>query len=150
MRVLFIANRDPRKRYRFLLEPLREVGVDVDLFDGAGTMPMVLWRAIGVLRGRPRAEVLILTGGDIRNFAWFLLARSMTRSKIVLRFGGDPLEVRNSVERGFLARRNWLNYLRSYIGKTLTQYAGRAWRKGAQPGAAADPESAPIIGERCR
>jgi len=122
MRVLFIANRDPRKRYRFLLEPLREVGVDVGLFDGSGAMPMVLLRAIGALRRAPRAEVLILTGGDIRNFVWFLLARLITRSKIVLRFGGDPLEVRNSAERGFLAQRNWLNFLRSYIGKTLTQF----------------------------
>ncbi len=121
MRVLFIANHDPRKRYRFLLEPLREVGVAADLFDGSGAMPMVLFRAMSALRAVPRAEVIILTGGDIRNFAWFLLARLITRSKIVLRFGGDPLEVRNSVERGFRARRNWLNFLRSYIGKTFTK-----------------------------
>lgn len=121
MRVLFIANGDPRKRYRFLLEPLLEVGVDVDLFDASGAMPLVLLRAIGRLRRAPRAEILILTGGDIRNFIWFLLARLLTRSKIVLRFGGDPLAVRNSVESGFLARRNWARLVRSYMGKTLTK-----------------------------
>lgn len=122
MRVLFIANNDPRKRYRFLLEPLSETETDVSLFDASGALIPTLVKAYGVLRNRPRAQAIILIGGDIRNFIWFTMALALTDARVVLRFGGDPLVVRDSVERGFRAQRRWLDLVRSFVGKSLTRF----------------------------
>lgn len=121
MRVLFISTRDPRRRYRFLLEPLREIGVDVDLFDGAGSMRSTLPKVIRRLRASPPSDVLILTGSSTRNFIWFLVARLLTRTRIVLRFGGDPLEVRNAVDRGYRGQRSWKTSLGTFLSTAITR-----------------------------
>lgn len=121
MRVVFIVTRDPRQRYRFLHDPLAASGVDVDRFEDRGFLLSTLLRGLRLARRRPQADIVMLTGGDIRNFFWFLAVRLFSRARVVARFGGDPIEVRASAQKTFLARRRYLSWLRSRVGEALTR-----------------------------
>ena len=121
MQVLFIATRDPRQRYRFLHDPLTSTDTAVFLHEDTGTLLPAIVRGARRLRLQPRPDVVILTGGDIRNFIWFILVALLTRARRVVRFGGDPLQVRDSAQSSFRARGQWLRYLRSRVGKALTR-----------------------------
>ena len=80
MRVLFISTRDPRRRFRFLYEPLLEIGVDAELLDGTASIRSTLPRVWRRLRAKPRIDVLVLTGSNTANFPWYLLTRLLTRA----------------------------------------------------------------------
>ena len=121
MRVLFIATRDPRRRYRFLHDPLLDTDVEVDLFEDAGMLLSMIPVGLKAMRRSPPADVVMLTGGDIRNFIWFLLTKIFTRARIVVRFGGDPIEVRESAQKTFIEKGHWGKYFRSLVGKWLTR-----------------------------
>ncbi len=114
MHVLFISNRDPRKRYRFQLEPLREVGASVELLDGAGAASRAVPKVIARLLRKPRVDVVMLTGGNSSNLIWYLLTTIFSRARVVLRFGGHPLDVRASVMRSFREQKQKLSMYSSF------------------------------------
>ena len=120
MHVLFIASLDPRERYRFVMEPMLTTSMDVNCYQDRGNILLSIISGVAFLRKRKRFDVVVLTGGDIRNLIWFCLVRLITSASIVLRFGGDPSSVRRSAQMSLKASGNRLRYYRGALGFRAT------------------------------
>ncbi len=116
MRILFIANTDKRRRYRFVMEPLRAVGVDAHCYEEKSNLIATFFYGIKVLLSKPKSHIVVLTGGDLRNVIWFLILRIFTRMRVVVRFGGDPITVRRSAQSSFSDAKNIFATIRTQLG----------------------------------
>ena len=114
--VLFIASLDARERYRFVMEPMLTTTMVVDCYKDSGNILRSLFSAALFLKKRRSFDVVILTGGDIRNLVWFSLISLFTSAKIVIRFGGDPSSVRRSTQTSVKASGTRLLYYRGALG----------------------------------
>ena len=116
MRILFIANLDERQRYKFVMIPLSKVGANVFVYHEKYNILSSFYNGIKALRKYSANDAVVLTGGDIRNVIWFYIIRYLFRSKVVLRFGGNPVSVRSSVQENLLNNLSISEWLRSRLG----------------------------------
>lgn len=127
MRILFIASTDSRRRYRFVMEPLRSVDVDVLCFEEQRNSMISFFRGIKTILTKPKSDVAVLTGGDLRNVIWLLLFRVIFNIRVVVRFGGDPIAVRRSAQNSFIGNKKLTAVLRGQAGafgsRFLLKYA---------------------------
>ncbi|NNE63002.1 MAG: glycosyltransferase family 4 protein [Gammaproteobacteria bacterium] len=114
--VLFIASLDSRERYRFVMEPMLTTSMDIDCYKDSGNILVSMFTGVAFLLKRRRFDVVVLTGGDIRNLVWFSLVRLITNARIIIRFGGDPSSVRRSMQASVKASGNRLLYYRGALG----------------------------------
>lgn len=117
MRILFIANTDKRQRHRFVMEPLREVGVDVHCYEEQPNLSATFFYGIKFLLSKPKSHIVVLSGGDLRNVMWLLILRIFTSMRVVIRFGGDPIAVRRSALSSFWNAKNLFATMRSKLGE---------------------------------
>lgn len=80
-----------------------------------------LFSGVLFLLKRERFDVVILTGGDVRNFVWFSLFKLTTNAKIIIRLGGDPATVRRSAQMSLKASGNKFRYYRGALGFAATR-----------------------------
>lgn len=115
MRVFFLASTDKRQRYRFVMEPLKSVGIDVSLYQEDANPFTSFMSGLKYILSTSQFDAFVMTGGDLRNVVWLILLRIFTKSRIVVRFGGDPIAVRRSAQRSF-GKINLLANIRSKAG----------------------------------
>lgn len=96
--------------------------LEVDCYRDRGFILLSIISGVVFLLRRRRFDVIVLTGGDIRNFIWFSLARLITSARIVIRFGGDPSSVRRSMQQSARASGNKLRYYRGALGYWATRF----------------------------
>lgn len=122
LHICFVASRDPRERYRFVLEPLSEVHMQVRVYRDDSNLFKSVSRAMTGLRCCPECDFVVLTGTDLRNLAWFLLIRVFSNARVVIRIGGDPVAVRRSAQRGMFSAKKVLAYMRSRAGIMASRF----------------------------
>lgn len=127
MRILFIANTDSRQRYRFVMEPLRSVGVQIFCFKEQRNLIVSFFRGIRSIQLHPKFDVAVLTGCDLRNVIWYILFRTIFNMRVVIRLGGDPVAVPRSAQNSFLCNKKLIAAIRSKVGT----FGARLLMKGA-------------------
>jgi len=120
--VLFIASPDSRERYRFVMEPLLTTSVEIECYKDSGNILRSLFSGVAFLFSKRSFDVVILTGGDVRNLVWFFLVKLITGAKIIIRFGGDPSTVRRSAQMSLKASGNKFRYYRGAVGFSATRF----------------------------
>lgn len=122
MNIHFVISRDRRERYRFLYEPLQMTDINTSMFREHNGL---LKSAVGLYRsiandGAPDAVILI--GSDFRNYLWFYVVKMFSSAKVVVRFGGDPVGVRQSMKTELLRKKKYREYIKSYLGIFFSKF----------------------------
>lgn len=116
-KVLIVAVRDPRKRIRFLLEPLVFVGAKPSVIydEGLG----FYYQALKTMFRR--YSHLIVIGGNFKNLIWFVVAK-LIGAVYVLRLGGNPLVSEKSKLSLYRKDRRYYLFIKYYINYYCSKF----------------------------
>ena len=86
--LLVVVGGDPRRRYRFITEPLRAAGIEPHVLPDSGSIAGIAWRARRALVERPHIALVLMFDTDVRSLLWTRAIRLYSEARVVVRFGG--------------------------------------------------------------
>ena len=105
-KVLVIAVKDDRRRYEFLMEPLKRIKTLESEVVLKTKSYLVFLGRLFITAGRFRPDLIIAVEADVIGFSAVLLKQLMFRNRpVILRSGGDSISPRLASFRKFLASR---------------------------------------------
>ncbi len=116
--ILIIAVRDPRERYRFISEPLSRTRLNFEILKDKGPFLTFIFYSIKYFRFRGKIKNIIIFGGSIKNFFWYLM-NLFIGANLIMREGGDPLLVYKSYIKGLKRNGRLLLIIKAYINYIL-------------------------------
>ena len=118
LKVILLATADNRKRYRFLIKPLKIKRHVPVLFKNSTVWFYPLRLILFALRHRD-ADLVILFGGGLKNAMGFLAAR-MIQAVVVIRLGGNPETALKSFIKGVIHQKKIATYFKLQIDSSFT------------------------------
>ena len=126
MKILIITTSDKRQRYLSLFEPVRYIeNVKVSLFKNHPNIVIYVCKSFAYAKKNKVVDYVIICGCDLKGFLWALLTRFVMKSKLVLRLGGDPFDVRKKLLRTVLGNHEFMRYIKLAVNYLLTKVVFR-------------------------
>ena len=98
MEVLVIATKDPRKRYNFVMKPLKLFSnISVRKFQMSSNPIKSIILSLSFSFKNRKIDKVIVCGGDTSGLLWMFLSKIILKCSFIIRLGGDPLKIHKKV-----------------------------------------------------
>ncbi len=112
-RIVIIKSPEPRKRYRFLSEPLEAGNHHVVILD-TGNFIQLYRNIFNYVKKKKRPDVVITVGTGIKILFIYFILRTL-RVRVIVRLGGNPILDAQEIAKSALSNKNYNEWL---IGTT--------------------------------